>query len=246
MFDARSHKAPLASSLRTELIGVRVLALDEVDSTNAVALRVDGHGVVIVADRQTAGRGRHGRSWHSQAGLGLWFSVGFEGRIDGLGFAAALAVRDAVIAYCPVTVKWPNDLLLHGKKVCGILVEHKRNRSALGIGINVHHRPEDFPEPLRELATSLEAATSHRWDRSELLSEVLTHLDRRVMTLLRGGYESIRAEWAEACNLRGRLVQFDGTEAVVSEIDGDGALIVALPGGNRRLMAGEVKVVHGV
>ena len=245
MFDSGPDRAPLASPLRTELIGARVLALDEVESTNTLALRIDGHGVVIVSDRQTAGRGRHGRSWDSQPGLGLWFSVGFEGHIEGLGFAAALSVRDALAPRCPVTVKWPNDLLLFGKKVCGILVENKCSRTALGIGINVRHQYEDFPEHLRERATSLELATGQSWNRNVLLTEILTHLDRRVMALLRGGYETIHAEWAEACNLKGRRVQFDGAEAVVAEIDGDGALIVSMPGGNRRLMAGEVNVVNG-
>jgi len=245
MFEPHPYRAPLASPLRTELLGARVLALEEADSTNLVALRIEGHGVVVVADRQTAGRGRHGKSWDSKAGLGLWFSVGFEGAIDGLGFAAALAVRDALAPRCAVTVKWPNDLLIDGKKVCGILVENKCNRTALGIGINVRHQPADFPEEVRAIATSLEYATGQSWDRDELLAEIITLLDRRVMVLLRGGYEAIRSEWAVACNLKGRLVQFEGTEAVVAEIDGDGALIVTLPGGNRRLMAGEVKLVQG-
>lgn len=245
MSESPPNTVSFTTPLETELVGSRVLSLPEVDSTNDCALRLGGHGIVIVSESQRAGRGRHGRSWHSAPGLGLWFSIGFEGRIEGLGFAAALAVRDSLAPRCPVSVKWPNDLTIAGRKVCGILVEHKRDRTALGIGINVHHQAEDFPEPLRDTATSLELATGQPWDRNALLRDVLTRLDRQVALLLRGGYETIRSQWAEACDLKGRRVRFDGTEAVVAEIDGDGALIVATPAGRRRVMSGEVTLAPG-
>jgi len=95
--------------LDTLCVGARIIALRKVDSTNSVAFRVGGDGTVVVADRQTAGRGRHGRAWHSAPGLGLWFSVAFEEILDGLMFAGALAVRDALRHVSALEVKWPND-----------------------------------------------------------------------------------------------------------------------------------------
>jgi BirA family biotin operon repressor/biotin-[acetyl-CoA-carboxylase] ligase len=233
----------VAPRLDTRVVGGRVVILEEVDSTNNYALRLDGDGTVVAANAQTAGRGRQGRPWHSAAGLGLWFSVGFDGAVPGLSFAAALAVREALRPVCEPELKWPNDVLLGGRKVCGILLEHRRNRTALGVGINVHHRPEDFPEELRERATSLEAATGRNFSRTELLRGVLTHLDRQVMVLRAGGYEPIRSAWAEACGMQGRLVSYGDVVGTVAEIDAEGALIVVTPRGRERVVGGEISTV---
>lgn len=232
-----------APHLDTWAVGSRLLILDEVDSTNNYALRLGGHGTVVVAERQTAGRGRHGRPWHSAAGLGLWFSVAFEGLLSGLSFAAPLSVRDALRPWCEAKLKWPNDVRLGEKKVCGILVEHRDGVTAVGIGINVHHRPEDFSEELRESATSLEAATGQAFSRTEVLRAVLTDLDGKVKVLNDGGYEAIRQAWADACRVKGRRVQYGDTLGTVSDVDALGALIVMTPQGERRIVAGEIEPV---
>ena len=135
------HEELIFAPLDTVVVGSRVLIMDQVTSTNDHALRLGGQGTVIIADRQTAGRGRHGRSWHSLPGCGLWLSVAFEQPIEGLEFAAPLAVRDAARRWCSLDLKWPNDVLLQAKKVAGIMVERRQGRTALGIGINVKHRP---------------------------------------------------------------------------------------------------------
>jgi BirA family biotin operon repressor/biotin-[acetyl-CoA-carboxylase] ligase len=227
--------------LNTWTVGTHIFVLDELDSTNNYALRLGGNGTVIVADRQTAGRGRHGRPWHSAGGVGLWFSVAFEGLLPGLAFAAPLSVRDALRPRVSADLKWPNDVLIGGRKICGILVEHRNNITALGIGINVHQRPEDFPEELRETATSLEAATGLQFTRTEVLHDVLTALDAKVKVLRDGGYERIRQEWAEACCVLGRQIVCGDTFGTVDEIDPHGALIVSTPYGSRRIVAGEIE-----
>lgn len=178
---------PLSTSVLTR----RPCFLDAVVSTNDLALDCHEDGAIFVADRQTAGRGRHGNQWHSPPGLGLCFSVSFKGPSRGLMFAASLAVRDAAQPRAELAIKWPNDLLCAGRKVCGILVEHRERWSAVGIGINVHHRPEDFPESLREVAGSLESVTGLPWDRGVLLHDVLQTLDRSLAHLRRGGYARI-------------------------------------------------------
>ena len=230
----------------TVVVGKRLLVFDTLDSTNAYALRHGSDGTVVVADHQTAGRGRHGRSWHSAPGLGLWFSVVLEGpTTDGLVFGAALAVRDALQPACSLSVKWPNDLVAQGKKVCGILVERRDARCAIGIGINVHHRPEDFPPPLRQTAASLEMVTGIAWRRADVLQAVLIQFDKQVMLLRSGRYETVRRAWADACDLLGREVRCGGGVAgAVTAIDGQGALLLATPRGPCRVMSGDVTVVR--
>ena len=237
-----ARKSPLTvPRLKTWAVGTRIFVLDEVDSTNNYALRLGGEGTVIVANRQTGGRGRHGRNWHSAADLGLWFSVAIEGLLPGIAFAAPLSVRDALRRRVEAELKWPNDVLIDGRKVCGILVEHRNGVTALGIGINVHHRPEDFPEHLRESATSLEAATGLSFTRTQVLKDVLTDLDAKVKVLREGGYEQIRKAWADACHVLGRQISCGDTFGIVDDIDTHGALIVTTPNGSQRIVSGEIE-----
>lgn len=214
-------------------VGTRVLIFPDVTSTNERALAIGGDGTVVVAERQTAGRGRHGRSWVSAPGLGLWFSVVFERQIPGLQFAGPLAVREAVRAVFPqsgqiLAAKWPNDLLLRGKKFCGALVESRGGRYVLGLGINVRHRPEDFPPELRDRATSLDYELAGRTDRSRLLRSVLGILDRRVVRLteIEDAVENTCREWLEACRLFGRRVSWRGGEGIIERVDPLGVLYV--------------------
>lgn len=225
------------------LAGSTVRIFDSVESTNDIALDCCEDGAVIVAEQQTHGRGRHGNVWHSAPGLGLWFSVGLKGPSRGLMFAASLAVREAVMSRAALSIKWPNDLVCAGKKVCGILVEHREGWSAVGIGINVHHRPEDFPESLRELAGSLESTTGLTWDRSQLLHRVLEHFDEYIRQLRRGGYDDIRAFWSVACQMAGQTVRREGITGRVVAIDEEGALLVETADGRRERISHEVEIV---
>lgn len=250
MSNAEFHDSLNPAPLNTILVGSRVLIFDEVDSTNNRALQLGGDGVVLVAERQSAGRGRHGRSWVSDRGLGLWFSVVFDSSVDrnlgegaqtlsALPSAAALAVRDGLGPECPLSPKWPNDLLLNGKKVCGILVENRGARTVAGIGLNVHHRREDFPPHLRDYATSLQLETGRNFCRRELLRRILEALDKRVLTLREGRSATVFEEWVEACAIKGRTVYWKGTRGVVKEVETGGALIVETPGGLHRIAFGE-------
>lgn len=231
--------------LDTVLVGQRIVLFDTIDSTNAHALEKGRHGYVYVADSQTMGRGRRGRPWHSAPGLGLWFTVAFEETIEGLTYAAALAVRDAIAHHCTPKIKWPNDILLNGKKICGILTEQKDERTALGIGINVHHRLKDFPEELRDKASSLANETSESWERAHILRDVLTHLDRNVMLLRSGKFDDIRAAWVDACGLKGRRIRHGTHTGIVSEIDLDGAIILQTSEGPHRIIAGDITLLNG-
>jgi BirA family biotin operon repressor/biotin-[acetyl-CoA-carboxylase] ligase len=237
---------PNPAPLDTVLVGSRVVLFDDVDSTNERALATGGQGAVFVADRQTQGRGRLGRCWDSRPGLGLWFSVALEGGWPGVAFAAPLAVRDALReALRPVpeavepSVKWPNDILLGGRKCCGLLAETRGGRTAVGIGLNVAHREQDFPAEVRDRATSLTRATGRAWDRADLLRMLLHALDRRLLSLRADGLEGLRAEFAQACGVVGRRVCAGPVNGVVEGIDRSGALRVATPAGPATVPFGE-------
>ncbi len=245
MSGATAYDSLLISPIGTTIVGNKIVAFDEIDSTNSYALEHGGDGTVFVADRQTAGRGRLGRTWHSAPGLGLWFTVALAGSPEGLSFAAALAVRDALAPRAKLKVKWPNDLLCQGKKICGILVEHRSGRTALGIGINVHHRAEDFPTELRAKAGSLESELGGTWDRAEVLRAVLKELDRSIMLIRGGGLAEIHRAWAQACALEGRHIRCNGVEGRVREIDHHGALVVEASDGVHAIFSGDLEYLDG-
>jgi len=204
----------------------RVEWMEETPSTNTLALAAREDGLVFVADSQTAGRGQHGRHWASAPGLGLWFSVCLEGSPQGLNFAAPLAIRDALSLYAPVNIKWPNDVLHDGRKLCGILIEHRSGWNALGIGINVNHTQEDFPDDLRETATSLGIVTGAPCAREAVLTHVLTYLDARLAEWRGGAHASLYRAWADACGIIGQPVHRAGVSGVAEGLREDGALLV--------------------
>ncbi len=239
MSDPPEKEAFFSRPLHTQVAGARILVFDTVDSTSSRAFNSGLDGTVVIAEHQTQGRGRHGRVWHSPPGLGLWFSVAFTGGVDGLEFAAPLAVRDGLRPYGELTLKWPNDLLAGSRKICGILIERRAGITVAGIGINVRHRPEDLPPELRATAGSIYMATGQAPERSEVLQYVLTALDRRVCALRAGQGELIRREWAAACGVEGRRVRYRGVEGFVTAIDGRGGLVLDTPAGVSRVLFGE-------
>lgn len=223
------------------IVGREIRIYAETGSTNDLAMTYGGHGTVYVADRQHGGRGRLGRTWHSAPGLGLWFTVALERYADGLTFAAALAVRDALRDRAESKIKWPNDVYINGRKVCGILTERRDDRVAVGIGLNVHHAESDFPEELRQTATSLSRECPGPWRRGAVLAAVLTALDGYVAALYGDAFDRVRDEWAAACNVEGRTVNWEGSVGRAEEIDAAGALVIRFNGDSRKVVSGTVE-----
>jgi len=235
--------------------------LAETTSTNdeghAGAKRGAGHGATWVAERQTAGRGRRGRSWVSPPGEGLLFSVLLRvdcppPRLPLIGLVAGLAVRDGVrevAPSAPLTLKWPNDVLCGGRKLAGVLVEAmtvgaRVEAVIVGVGLNVHTRA--FPSELASVATSVAlAAPGRELDRASLLAAVLASLDRDLHVVLARGLGLVRDRLEEADGLRGRRVRNDGGgEGVGLGIDDDGRLVVRQDDGSiARWVAGEVHII---
>ncbi len=238
----------------------RVLWYADVTSTNDVAMGFAERGVqegcVVVADAQSAGRGRHGRTWVSPPGAGLYVSVVLRPQprvIPLLTLAAGVALADGIgdATGLAVQLKWPNDVYVGGRKLAGILAEAGVSSAAepyvvLGFGINV--LPAAYPADVAGRATSLEAELGRPADRGLVLASCLAALASRYQMLRDGERSAVIADWrTRARPLLGRAVEWDATEGVrrgvAEDVDDRGALLVRTPDGPARIVSGEVRWV---
>ena len=249
----------------TSVVGRELRCFDELDSTNNYlkAQTAAPDGTAAVADSQTAGRGRMDRSFQSPKGQGIYLSVLLRPRLspDRLPPVTALAgvaVCAAVERVCGVRpgLKWPNDPVLAGKKLCGILTEMSLEAETgrvqslvLGIGINVGQGPEDFSPEVREVATSLGQVLGRAVSRPRLAAALLEELDRAYAALLAGDLSEYREIYRRDCVNLGKTVQlipFGGGEretAQAVDVDGEFNLVVRGAGGRERTVrSGEVSV----
>jgi BirA family transcriptional regulator, biotin operon repressor / biotin---[acetyl-CoA-carboxylase] ligase len=234
------------AGLETRSIGNTMVCLKETESTNAVAFRMaeEGapEGTVVIADTQTAGKGRLGRVWLSPAGVNLYCSVVLRPPISPvaacqLTFLSVVAVARAVEQCTALKpqIKWPNDILISGKKVAGLLNEmnaetEKVNFVVLGIGVNLNMRQSQLGEGVRHPASSLLEEGGVEVDRARFTRVLLTELDALYETFLREGEAPVRAEWLERSRIRGRRVRVSiGEREFTGEVEGVdsfGALLV--------------------
>lgn len=228
------------------MIGTPRLHLRETTSTNdrARELAIAGapHGMVVTASAQSAGRGRQGRTWSAPPDTALLLSVvlrGSGGAFALLPLAAAVAVAE--VCGDGAQIKWPNDVLIDGRKVCGILAEGRPQEgwAVLGIGLNVALRVEDLPPELHATATTLGLPAS---ELEPTLARVCAALERVLALDSSALLEAYRAR----DGLRGRPITWAGGSGVADGIDGAGRLVVALPGGGHTALdAGEVHLGTG-
>jgi BirA family biotin operon repressor/biotin-[acetyl-CoA-carboxylase] ligase len=258
---------PLAEELRTGLavkvVGREIRYLAATDSTNrqACALAEDGaaEGLVVIADQQSDGKGRLGRSWVSPPGVNLYLSVVLRPPLPPqaapqLTFLSALAVSRAITAVSGLVPnhKWPNDVLINGHKVAGLLNEMSAESDriryvVLGIGVNLNMTPVQFPADLRTPATSLLIAGGRPVGRADFARTLLTEIDALYASYLRHGPAPVMAAWEAHCDLVGKPVTVEGQgtplHGVVAGIDHDGALLLQLADGSTvRVLAGDVRV----
>jgi BirA family biotin operon repressor/biotin-[acetyl-CoA-carboxylase] ligase len=246
-------------------LGTPLVFLDEVGSTiDEIWLRAEAgadEGLVVVAERQTRGRGRAGSTWHSPSGVGVWVSFLLRPTLSAerlalLTLAGGVAAARAAEA-CEVSVglKWPNDLIAvdgTGRKIGGVLAESRseagRWKVVLSMGINVNSLAEDFPEELRPRAASLRVVAGHPVGREEFLVQLVTGLDQ-VYRMLEGGEPGeLLEEWRRFSAVFGRTVRVRGgtaeVEGVAQDVGEDGALIVRLESGvELEVRAGELEVL---
>ena len=242
--------------LATISLGRTLHVHGEVTSTNtlAMALAQEGasHGTVVVAETQTAGRGRLGRHWHSPSGNNLYCSILLRSNLPNdrqtlwlswVPLIAALAASRAVqtAAGLKSSVKWPNDILVADKKLGGILCESSglgtdQMAVIVGVGLNVNIRREEFPEEIRDIATSIFTESGQPLDRSALLASLLLEMETRCEAFLSGHQSDIQKEYMIRCSTIGRRVRVELTQGetmqgTAQSVQPDGSLRVTMDTG---------------
>lgn len=256
------HPDDLLSRLgRTRVIGRDIRVFEQTTSTNDVIEKLAGdgvkEGVVVFAESQTRGRGRLGRKWLSPARKGLWFSVLLRPDLrpqeaTQLTVASATALRRAIQVATGLEpeIKWPNDILVRGRKVGGILTEmsaelDRIRQVILGIGVDVNLSASEFPTELRKLATSLRIELGKPVSRPELAAVILRELDHDYGRVGGGLFAAVAEEWEEHCTTIGRNVTIQVGERRIrgraESLDDDGALRLRTEHGRlERIFGGDV------
>ncbi|MFD0867814.1 biotin--protein ligase [Chlamydia abortus] len=260
---AKLDPLKLADSLQTEMIGSSFRIYDQVDSTQNVAHELVRQGcpegTVVLAEEQTSGRGRMGKKWLSPKGKGIWMSIVLKPHIP-LKQTSQLTLLTAV-ALCrtlrqelgvAVGIKWPNDLLVDGLKVSGILLESsgeddRLNYVVAGIGISVNMEADDFPEELDGKATSLRIVCGRPLDRIQIIRRFLEKFEELYLLYLQQGFSPIRTLWEAltiSLNRPLRVKTYNGwVEGTAESIDDNGALTVKTRDGETmKLYSGDIQL----
>jgi BirA family biotin operon repressor/biotin-[acetyl-CoA-carboxylase] ligase len=253
----------LARLGKTKIIGRDIQVFEQTTSTNDVVEKLarDGvrEGAVVFAESQTKGRGRLGRKWISPARKGLWMSILLRPNLrpqetTQLTVASATALRRAIVSQTRLQpeIKWPNDILINGKKVAGILTEMSaeldRVRHVIpGIGIDVNQDASEFPADLRKIATSLKIEGGESFSRPALAVAILQELDEEYARVCAGKFSEIANEWVEHCGTIGKDVTVRiGDRAIhgrAESLDDEGALVLRTEHGRlQRITGGDVTI----
>jgi len=259
----------IQSGLQTQNLGKHLLFFEQLTSTNTYLMNLasqgEPEGTVVLAEEQTEGRGRLGRTWDAPPGTSLLFSVLLrpKGRLadaSKLSLVAALAVLRTIkeIVSLASTIKWPNDVLIAGKKVCGILVETNTATGAssplaliLGVGLNVNQGPEDFPLEFREQATSLRLETGQEQSRIHLMRSLLESLEGLYLLFEQFGFPYLLTELRQASAVLGKRVTVRAgmlsVEGTVVDLDNEGRLLLKLDSGSVTfLSSGEITSIRSL
>jgi len=240
-----------------------IYRFDKLDSTNSHLLKLGNEGfpegTVVVADEQTMGRGRFGRKWEAEPLSNLLFSILLRpnylnpDEIFVLTFAASVAVAEAIedSVHIKTELKWPNDILVDSKKVCGILLESSFSASGLshvvlGIGVNVNQ--EKFSAEIAGKATSLFISTGKKYERDEILFLVLKRFSLTLETLRSRNFYSVMKRWRDRSKIFGKKIKLalsgKTIEGVCDDIGDDGAIIILTADGLQKFTAGEVTILE--
>jgi len=257
--------AEIENGLDGQLIGQKVVSFSETDSTNVQARRLAENGAlegtVVIAEQQSSGRGRLGRRWESPFGVNIYCSVILRPEIPiqkapQLTFLSAVAVAETLNKNCSLSaeVKWPNDILVKGAKISGLLNEmsaetEKIHFVILGIGINLNMTADQFPDELNYPATSALIETGKTIDRQQFLQTFLQYLDSYYAEFLERGFAPIRRRWESLSGIMNLQVEVDQggekLQGTVVGLDSEGALRLQLEGGQiKTILTGDVRLVR--
>ncbi len=253
----------IASCLKTKWLGRNICYQEKVDSTNNFAKKLanDGckDGLLVVAEEQGSGKGRLSRGWISPYAKGIWFSVVLKPpflpqEASKCTLLAAVAVVKAVnnVKGLKAAIKWPNDILLNGRKLVGILTEMNAefghiNYVVIGIGINTHASGSDYPPEVRDLAISVADAAKSPFRRVEILAAVLKNMEELYERAIEQGFVSVLDEWRKYSCTLGEKVKVIAPErtylGTAVDIDNDGLLLVKTNDGHlEKVVAGDVSI----
>ncbi len=249
--------------LKSKILGQEIHSYKVIKSTNDLAFSLAEagapEGTLVVAEKQTKGKGRLGRSWFSPPKLGIWMSLILRPSIlpsqaPGLSIAASLALvlttkeLTGLLAF----IKWPNDLIINNKKFCGILTElsaelDKINFVILGVGVNINHTSKDFPKGLRDIATSLKIETGEKISRVDFLKRFLEKFEKIYLQYKKTGLLTFKEECLRHSYLLGKRITIQvGNEILegkAENLDDNGALILRTKEGLRTITAGDVSLL---
>ena len=253
----------ITKKIKSEFVGRRVYYFDEIDSTQNYALQISNNknenGTIIVAEKQTHGKGRLNRKWYSPEG-GIWLSVIIhpEFQISDatiIPLAASLALCESIkkVHKIKTDVKWPNDITIDGKKVAGMLIDtsiqgNKVENLVLGIGINFAVNIQQIEKRLKN-SPNFYGVTSlfpekNRPSKIELLVQFLLELEKVINSLIKGKNTQIIRDWSKHTNMFGKTISVNTGNGKISgiakKIDSDGALIIKTGARNRRIFVGDV------
>ncbi len=246
------------------IIGREILFFENVSSTNTIALELAGkvsEGTVVLADSQDKGRGRLGRIWISPSGVNIYMSVILRPQMSPKdsslitimsSVACATALRN--VTGIMVTTKWPNDLMIDNEKVGGILTELKTKKQKItsaivGIGINVNVEVREFPEDIKNKATSLKNKVGVSYSRELIVAEILNEMDKWYKTLKIMEKETIVGAWKNLTSTLGKKVKittpYETLSGIAESIDNQGRLILRLPSGeSKRINSGDLTILR--
>ncbi len=253
----------LQYGLSTKYIGQVIHAYRKVKSTNDIARELAeggaGEGTIVTAEEQTQGRGRLGRQWHSPSGKGVYLSMILRPvfppeQAPGISLLTALALADTISSCCPglVQIKWPNDVLVNGKKTAGILTELSADKTTInylivGVGVNINHTTGDFPPEIQQIATSVAIAAGYPIRRVPLVQGFLAAFERMYEQYCRSGLQGFLSQLRSYSSLLGKEVTLNkGNKTltgIARDIDPSGALVVACDNRLITVTSGEVTVV---
>ncbi|QHZ47402.1 bifunctional biotin--[acetyl-CoA-carboxylase] synthetase/biotin operon repressor [Bacillus sp. NSP9.1] len=248
--------------LKTEKMGQTIYFQDVVASTQKIAHELANNGAaegtIVVADKQTEGRGRMARGWHSPKGNGVWMSIILRPEIPvqktpQLTLLAAVALVQAIEEATGISaeIKWPNDILIGGKKAVGILTELQAEADQVhsvivGTGINVNQLRDDFPEELQETATSLRLSGGKKVDRAALIQTILLTFEKRYRDYLTHGFQPIKLLWESyALSLHRELTArtLNGTfHGKALGIDDEGVLLLETSEGIQKIYSADIEI----
>jgi len=254
--------AMLRRHLGDTVIGSECMVLEEIDSTNREAMRLGEsgakEGLVIIANRQTTGRGRLGRSWHTEAHDSLAMSILLRPNISPekvpqLSLLTAVALHKALSHFATdIGIKWPNDMLHNGGKIAGILTEMRAEPGqvhavVIGIGVNIRKPSDGWPKEITQQVTDLSTAAGKDMNRLDVALAIIRAMEISYREYLADGFAPVREKWWQAHAASGQQVRAHGgtgyIEGVAEALDEDGALLLNVDGQLQRFIAGDIELM---